>query len=102
MRYAEETGDPVLVGAAAWNIGQQATLRVGEGHNFLHTAFGPGNVGIHHVCVALEAGKFSAALCRADEMDTRNIALIGRRTCHLYQIAQCHSNARTTPLFLCI
>lgn len=156
MRYAEETEDPVLVGAATWNISQamlsdgmhqgaldlsmigaeklerllpdgtpqhfsvygglllvaaiaagrngdpwrarellrgpaqKAALRVGEGHNFHHTAFGPGNVGIHKVCVELDTGEFSDALRMADEVDTSNIASIGRQTYHLYQVAQCY------------
>lgn len=160
MRYAEETGDPVLVGVAAWNIGQallsdgwsegaldvamlgaeklerllpdgtpqlfsvygslvqvaavasgrtgepwrarellrgpvwRAALRVGEGHDFHHTNFGPGNVGIYHVCVELEAGEFAEALRRADEVDTSNIPSIGRRTTHLYQIAECYQRRK--------
>lgn len=160
MRYAEETEDPVLVGAAIWNIGQamlsdgmpqgaldlsmrgaeklekllhdgtlqhfsvyggllqvaaiaagrngdpwrarellrgpaqQAALRVGEGYNFHHTVFGPGNVGIHRMSVELEAGEFSEALRMADGVDIRNIASIGRQTGHLYQVAQCYERRK--------
>ncbi|MGH4019499.1 MAG: helix-turn-helix domain-containing protein [Pseudonocardiaceae bacterium] len=156
MRYAEETDDPVLIGAATWNLGQamladgmhqaaldlsmigaeklekllpdgtpqhfsvyggllqvaaiastregdpwrgrellrdpahKAALKVGEGHNFHHIVFGPGNVGIHRVSVELENGDISDALRMADGVDIKGIASIGRQTGHLYQVAQCY------------
>ena len=167
MRYAEETEDPVLIGAATWNIGQamlsdgmhqgaldlsmigaeklekslsdgtlqhfsvyggllqvaaiaavrkgdpwrarellrgparKAALRVGEGHNFHHIVFGPGNVGIHAVSVELEVGEFSEALRLADDVDITKVASIGRQTGHLYQVARCYdSRNNDTAVFI--
>ncbi len=156
MRYAEETGDPLLIGAATWTLGhallsddmpagaldvaikgseilepllpdgtpahfsvygglllvatiasgrtgdpwrarellrepaEQAAQRVGDGHNYHHTVFGPTNVAIHRVTVEQEAGELSEALRLADEVDITRIPSLGRQTEHLYQVARAY------------
>ncbi|MGH3925358.1 MAG: hypothetical protein ACRDTT_21295, partial [Pseudonocardiaceae bacterium] len=91
---AGRNGDPWRARELLRGPAQQAALRVGEGHNFHHIVFGPGNVGIHKVSVELEAGEFSEALRMADDVDISNIASIGRQTGHLYQVAQCYERRK--------
>ena len=51
--------------------------------------------------IELEAGEFAEALRRADEVDTKNIPAIERRTRHLYQIAQCYQQRKNdTAVFV--
>jgi len=156
MRYAEETGDPLLIAAATWSLGHsllandmpigslevamkgrealeplladgtpehfslygglvlvgalassrgddpwrarellrepahQAALRVGEGHNYYNTVFGPTNVAIHMVCVEQEQGEIAEALRLADNVDISQIPSLERKTSHLYHVARCY------------
>ncbi|MGH3764813.1 MAG: helix-turn-helix domain-containing protein [Pseudonocardiaceae bacterium] len=156
MRYAEETGDPLLIAAATWTLSQsmlsddmpagalevtmkgsealeplladgtpehfslyggllltgsiaagrtgdpwrarellreparKAALRVGDGHNYRNTVFGPTNVAIHMVSVESEAGEIAEALRLADEVNLSQVPSLERKTSHLYQVARCY------------
>jgi transcriptional regulator with XRE-family HTH domain len=156
MRYAEETGDALLIGAATWSLGhamlsddmpagaldlamqgsealepllpdgtpehfslygglllvatlaslrtgdpwrarellrgpaREAALRVGDGHNYHGTVFGPTNVGIHMVRVEYECGEISEALRLADDVDITRTPSLERKTSLLYKVAQCY------------
>jgi len=156
MRYAEETEDPILIGAATWILAHtmlsgdmpvgslevalkgcealepllpdgtpehfsvygglllvgaiaslrsgdpwrarellrepahKAALRVGDGHNYHNTVFGPTNVAIHMVGVELEQGEIGEALRLADDVDISRIPSLARKTRHLQEVAQCY------------
>ncbi len=68
----------------------QAALRVGEGHNYHNTVFGPTNVASHMVGVELEQGEIGEALRLADDVDISRIPSLARKTRHLQEVAQCY------------
>ena len=72
-------------GAAA-----RAGDRVGDGHNYHGTVFGPTNVGIHAVTVEHECGEIAAALRLADDVDITKTPSLERKTSLLYHVAQCY------------
>lgn len=92
---AGRTGDPWRARELLRDRVRRAAERVGEGHNYHHTVFGPTNVAIHRVTVEQEAGDISEALRLADDVDIARIPSLGRQTEHLYAVArnyQCKGN----------
>ncbi len=69
---------------------REAALRVGDGHDYHGTAFGPTNVGIHMVRVEHECGEISEALRMADDVDITRTPSLERQTSLLYKVAQCY------------
>jgi hypothetical protein len=47
---------------------------VGEGRNDFHTEFGPANVGVHSVAVAIELGDAGEALDAASRVDVSQLS----------------------------
>ncbi|MGH3719427.1 MAG: helix-turn-helix domain-containing protein [Pseudonocardiaceae bacterium] len=84
------TGDPWRARELLREPAHRAALRVGEGHNYHQTVFGPTNVAIHMVSVEHEQGEISEALRLADNVDISQIPSLERQTSHLYQVAQCY------------
>jgi transcriptional regulator with XRE-family HTH domain len=84
------TGDPWRARELLREPAHKAALRVGEGHNYHQTVFGPTNVAIHMVSVEHEQGEISEALRLADDVDISQIPSLERKTSHLYQVAQCY------------
>lgn len=85
------TGDPWRARELLREPAHQAAVRVGEGHNYHQTVFGPTNVAIHMVSVEHEQGEISEALRLADNVDISQIPSLERKTSHLYQVAQCYT-----------
>lgn len=84
------TGDPWRARQLLREPVARAAERVGEGHNYHHTVFGPTNVAIHRVTIEQEAGELSEALRLADDVDITRIPSLGRQTEHLYQVARAY------------
>lgn len=82
------TGDPWRARELLRDPARQAAERVGEGHNYHHTVFGPTNVAIHRVTIEHETGELSEALRLGDEVDITRIPSLGRQAEHLYQLAR--------------
>lgn len=68
----------------------QAAKKVGDGHNYHGTVFGPSNVAIHMVSLASEAGEAPDAIRLADDVDISAVPSLERRTTHLYQVARAY------------
>ncbi|MGH3976013.1 MAG: helix-turn-helix domain-containing protein, partial [Pseudonocardiaceae bacterium] len=82
------TGDPWRARELLREPASRAAERVGDGHNYHHTVFGPTNVAIHMVSIEHEQGEISEALRLADQVDITRIPSLGRQTEHLYQLAR--------------
>ena len=85
------TGDPWRARELLREPAYKAALRVGEGHNYHQTVFGPTNVAMHMVSVEHEQGEITEALRLADDVDISQIPSLERQTSHLYQVAQCYA-----------
>ncbi|MDQ3153394.1 MAG: helix-turn-helix domain-containing protein [Actinomycetota bacterium] len=84
------TGDPWRARELLRGPAHQAALRVGDGHNYHSTVFGPTNVGIHMVRVEYESGEITEALRVADDVDISRTPSLERKTSLLYKVAQCY------------
>jgi transcriptional regulator with XRE-family HTH domain len=84
------TGDPWRARELLREPAHKAALRVGDGHNYHQTVFGPTNVAIHMVSVEHEQGEITEALRLADDVDISQIPSLERQTSHLYQVARCY------------
>ena len=84
------SGDPWRARELLREPAHKAALRVGEGHNYHQTVFGPTNVAIHMVSVEHEQGEIAEALRLADDVDISQIPSLERKTSHLYQVARCY------------
>lgn len=87
---AGRTGDPWRARELLREPARKAARRVGDGHNYHNTVFGPTNVAIHMVSVESEASEVSEALRLADEVDLSQVPSLERKTSHLYQVARCY------------
>lgn len=87
---AVRTGDPWRARELLRGPAREAALRVGDGHDYHGTAFGPTNVGIHMVRVEHECGEISEALRMADDVDITRTPSLERQTSLLYKVAQCY------------
>jgi hypothetical protein len=87
---AVRTGDPWRARELLRGPAKEAAERVGEGHNYYGTVFGPTNVGIHMVRVEYECGEIVEALRLADDVDIALTPSLERKTSLLYKVAQCY------------
>jgi transcriptional regulator with XRE-family HTH domain len=95
------TGDPWRARELLRGPVRDAALRVGDGHNYCGTVFGPTNVGIHMVRVEYECGEISEALRLADDVDITRTPSLERKTSLLYKVAQCYDcRSNDTAVFL--
>ncbi|MBV9141226.1 MAG: helix-turn-helix transcriptional regulator [Pseudonocardiales bacterium] len=83
-------GDPWRARELLRGPARHAADRVGDGHNYHGTVFGPTNVGIHAVYVEQNCGEIAAALRLADEVDITLTPSMERKTRLLYHVAECY------------
>ncbi|MGH3939617.1 MAG: helix-turn-helix domain-containing protein [Pseudonocardiaceae bacterium] len=88
------SGDPWRARELLREPAHQAALRVGDGHNYHNTVFGPTNVVIHMVSVEWEQGEISEALRLANDVDLSRTPSVARKTRHLYEVAQCYESRK--------
>jgi tetratricopeptide (TPR) repeat protein len=72
---------------------RQLADRLGEGHNDYNTEFGPANVGLHEIAVAVELGDAGRALHTAATVDTSGLSA-ERRARMLIDVARAHAQRR--------
>jgi hypothetical protein len=72
---------------------QAMAERLGEGRNDYNTEFGPANVALHEIAVAVELGDAGRALRTADQVDTSGLSL-ERRGRMLIDVARAHAQRR--------
>jgi len=72
---------------------EQAAGRVGERDDYL-TAFGPSNVAMHRLVVAVELGEGAGAVERARRLRPRALPTTERRAHFLIDLARAHGQAR--------
>jgi transcriptional regulator with XRE-family HTH domain len=94
---ALRTGDPWRARELLRGPARQAAERVGDGHNYYGTVFGPTNVGIHMVRVEYECGEIAEALRLADDVDITLTPSLERKTSLLYKVAQCYDCRSNDP-----
>jgi transcriptional regulator with XRE-family HTH domain len=81
---------------AAYSYLERATpvaARLGEGRNDFNTEFGPANVGLHEIAVALELGDAGRALRVAATVDATGLSA-ERRARMLIDVARAHAQRR--------
>jgi transcriptional regulator with XRE-family HTH domain len=71
----------------------QVADRLGEGRNDYNTEFGPANVGLYEIAVAVELGDAGRALRAAATVDTTGLSL-ERRARMLIDVARAHAQRR--------
>jgi transcriptional regulator with XRE-family HTH domain len=71
----------------------QVAARLGEGHNDYNTEFGPANVALHEIAVAVELGDAGRALRVAPTVDTSGLSA-ERRARMLIDVARAHAQRR--------
>jgi transcriptional regulator with XRE-family HTH domain len=71
----------------------QAAARLGEGRNDYNTEFGPANVVLHEIAVAVELGDAGRALRAAAAVDTTGLSA-ERRARMLIDVARAHAQRR--------
>jgi tetratricopeptide (TPR) repeat protein len=81
--------------AAYSHLDQAAEVagRLGEGRNDYNTEFGPANVGLHEISVAVELGDAGRALRAATTVDTSGLSA-ERRARTLIDVARAHAQRR--------
>ena len=72
---------------------RQAAARLGEGRNDYNTEFGPANVALHEIAVAVELGDAGRALRTAAAVDTSGLSA-ERRARMLIDVARAHAQRR--------
>jgi transcriptional regulator with XRE-family HTH domain len=72
---------------------EQAAARLGEGRNDYNTEFGPANVAVHEISVAVELGDAGRALRAAATVDTTGLSP-ERRARMLIDVARAHAQRR--------
>ncbi|WP_433172232.1 helix-turn-helix domain-containing protein [Actinoallomurus sp. CA-150999] len=72
---------------------QAMAERLGEGRNDYNTEFGPANVALHEIAVAVELGDAGRALRTADQVDTSGLSA-ERRGRMLIDVARAHAQRR--------
>ncbi|MCF6525580.1 helix-turn-helix domain-containing protein [Streptomyces sp. JJ36] len=70
--------------------------QVGEGRNDHHTEFGPTNVGLHEVAVAVDLGDAGVALRAAEGIDPSGLSSERQTRFHL-DVARAHAQRRQIP-----
>jgi Helix-turn-helix domain len=76
-------------------LARQIAGRLGEGRNDYNTEFGPANVGLQEVAVAVELGDAGRALRVAASVDTSSLSA-ERRARMLIEVARAHAQRRQT------
>ena len=71
----------------------QVAARLGEGRNDFNTEFGPANVGLHEIAVAVELGDAGRALRAAATVDATGLSA-ERRARMLIDVARAHAQRR--------
>jgi tetratricopeptide (TPR) repeat protein len=71
----------------------QVAARLGDGRNDYNTEFGPANVGLHEIAVAIELGDAGRALSAATTIDTTGLSA-ERRARMLIDLARAHAQRR--------
>jgi transcriptional regulator with XRE-family HTH domain/tetratricopeptide (TPR) repeat protein len=71
----------------------EAASNVGEGRNDFHTEFGPANVGVHSVAVAIELGDAGEALDAASRVDVSQLSE-ERQARFLIDVARAYAQRR--------
>jgi transcriptional regulator with XRE-family HTH domain len=71
----------------------QVAMRLGEGRNDYNTEFGPANVALHEIAVAVELGDAGRALRAAANVDTTGLSA-ERRARMLIDVARAHAQRR--------
>jgi hypothetical protein len=91
---AARRGDP---DAAYGHLEQasQAAARLGEGRNDYNTEFGPANVALHEIAIAVELGDAGRALRTAAAVDATGLSA-ERRARMLIDVARAHAQRRQT------
>jgi len=89
---ASRVNDP---DAAYTHLGRAAEVagRLGEGRNDYNTEFGPANVGLHEIAVAVELGDAGRALRAAAAVNTTGLSA-ERRARMLIDVARAHAQRR--------
>ena len=72
---------------------RRAAARLGEGRNDYNTEFGPANVALHEIAVAVELGDAGRALRSASAVDTSGLSA-ERRALMLIDVARAHAQRR--------
>ena len=72
---------------------RQVAARLGEGRNDYNTEFGPANVALHEIAVAVELGDAGRALRAAAAVDTSGLSA-ERRARMLIDVARAHAQRR--------
>jgi len=85
---AEEPGEARTFLARAREAGQQ----LGRDANLAWTAFGPTNVAVHDLTIAVELGDIQTALAVADRVDARGLP-VERRVRHALEVARVYAFA---------
>ena len=74
----------------------QAAARLGEGRSHYNTEFGPANVALHEIAVAVELGDAGRALRVAANVDATGLSA-ERRARMLIDLARAHAQRRQVP-----
>jgi transcriptional regulator with XRE-family HTH domain len=77
-------------------LARQMAARLGEGRNDYNTEFGPANVTLYEVAVAVELGDAGRALRAAAAVDTTGLSA-ERRARMLIDVARAHTQRRQVP-----
>jgi len=72
---------------------RQVAMRLGDGHNDYNTEFGPANVGLYEIAIAVELGDAGRALRVAATVDTTGLSA-ERRARMLIDVARAHGQRR--------
>ena len=89
---AAHTNDPDLA-YRQLELASQAAARLGEGHNEYNTEFGPANVRLYEIAVAVELGDAGRALHAARAVDASGLSA-ERRARMLIDVARAHAQRR--------
>jgi len=76
------------------NEADRAATRLDSDRNHFWTAFGPTNVAVHTVSVAVELGEFGYALDQSKRVHLSRLPVPERRAHHLLDIARAHEQCR--------
>jgi transcriptional regulator with XRE-family HTH domain len=76
-------------------LASEAASKVGEGRNDFHTEFGPANVGVHSVAVAIELGDAGEAIDAASRVDVSHLSE-ERQARFLIDVARAYAQRRRT------
>jgi hypothetical protein len=76
------------------NEAERAAIQLDADRNHFWTAFGPTNVAVHTVSVAVELGEYGYALDQAKRVHLSRLPVPERRAHHLLDIARAHEQCK--------